>query len=110
MTAIRKLLTLIFTRLSFAAISKEICASSSSALTFRLIVALEKHTYLYSLPGMTLFGVYPTYSNPNGACDVRFIEDTPIIATLGEKRGSVRLIVCFFFFFYNNKRLGSSPK
>ena len=63
--------------------------------TCRLVVALEKHTYIYTLPSMTLFAVYPTYSNPNGVCDVRIVESVPVIATLGEKRGSIRLIVIF---------------
>lgn len=98
MRRIKRLHTSIFTLPSFAAFSKETCTRLPPRLTRRLIVALEKHTYIYTLPSMTLFAVYPTYSNPNGVCDVRIVESVPVIATLGEKRGSIRLIVIFSSF------------
>lgn len=109
MKRIKKLRTSIFTLQSFAAFSKETCTFLPPIFTCSLIVALEKHTYIYTLPSMTLFSVYPTYSNPNGVCDVRFVESTPVIATLGEKRGSIRLVVIFFFIELK-QRSESSPK
>ena len=101
--------TSIFTLLSFAAFSKETCTWLLPISICRLIVALEKHTYIYTLPSMTLFAVYPTYSNPNGVCDVRIVESVPVIATLGEKRGSIRLIVIFFFIQLKQK-VGKQPE
>lgn len=109
MKRIKKLRTSIFTLQSSAAFSKETCTFLPPIFTCSLIVALEKHTYIYTLPSMTLFSVYPTYSNPNGVCDVRFVESTPVIATLGEKRGSIRLVVIFFFIELK-QRSESSPK
>lgn len=62
-----------------------------------LVVVLERYTYVYNASSMSVYDVYRTYANPNGVCDIKFNDSTPVIATLGEKRGSVRISVLFSF-------------
>ena len=92
----RKSLISTFLLLSFVAALSEICENWDLLLT-RLVVVLERYTYVYNASSMSVYDVYRTYANPNGVCDIKFNDSTPVIATLGEKRGSVRISVRFSF-------------